>query len=283
MPELITTDGKRHYRVQRHWPILPDGMTVGQVSQLAVHPSGRLYAVQRDCPAVLVFSPDGTLEQCWEHPQLLSTDAGGVHGIGIAPDGMVLITTFDSHQVLGFSPNGELLLELGQFNEPTWGAPFNHPTGVAVAPNGDLFVTDGYGNARVHRFSAAGELILSWGEPGVGPGQFSCPHGVWIDSRGRVVVLDRDNHRIQVFDTQGTLLDIWLGFVKPMGIWSDGSGELFVSDQTPRICRVSEDGQILGAMRGFTVYPHGIAGDRDGNLFVAEQLPFGIAKYAVRR
>jgi DNA-binding beta-propeller fold protein YncE len=281
MQDLVTTDGRRRYRVHRNWARLPPGMEFGTISQLALDAKGRVFVVRRADPAVLVFAPDGAFERSWHHPQLTNVMAGGAHGVCVAPSGMLLVTSFDSHQVLGFDSGGRLLLELGRFNEPSWAAPFNHPTDIAVAANGDIFVTDGYGNARVHRFSATGEFITGWGEPGIGPGQFSCPHGAWITADGRVVVLDRDNNRAQIFDQNGRLLDIWTGFVKPMDIWGDASGDLFIADQTPRIARVDGDGRIVGAMRGFSVYPHGIWGDAAGNLYVAEQQPSGVAKYAV--
>ncbi|SED76645.1 6-bladed beta-propeller protein [Rhizobiales bacterium GAS191] len=278
MTGLVTTDGKRRYEVHRNWARLPKGMEFGPVSQLAVDGTGRVFVVQRAVPAVLVFAQDGAFEYDWHHPLLTNATGAGVHGVCVAPSGMLLITSFDSHQVLGFDGRGRLELELGRFNEPRWGEPFNHPTDVAVAANGDIFVTDGYGNARVHRFSSKGEFIAGWGEPGTGPGQFSCPHGIWISVEGKVIVLDRDNNRVQLFDVDGKLLDIWSSFVKPMDIWGDASGDLFISDQTPRIARVA-DGRIKGAMRGFTVYPHGIWGDSSGSLYVAEQQPSGVAKY----
>ena len=89
------------------------------------------------------------------------------------------------------------------------GGPFNLPTDIAFAPDGSMFMTDGYGNARVHKFSADAKYLFSWGEPGTAPGQFNLPHGVWIDSRGRVLVADRENDRVQVFDQNGKLLQVW--------------------------------------------------------------------------
>lgn len=270
----VVTDGRHRFRVRRDWARLPDGGSFGWVSQLAVDRAGHVVVVQRNDPAVMIFAPDGRLETAWHHPQLPT-----VHGVHACANGDLLICSFDAHQVLRFDRSGQLLQEFGRFHEPSWGRPFNHPTGVFEAPDGEIYVTDGYGNACVHRFAADGWLIHSWGEPGVEPGQFSCPHGIWITPDDRIVVLDRDNSRIQVFDRAGTLLAVWPGFVKPMGIWGNAAGELYVADQTPRIVRVDGAGRIVGAMRGFTVYPHGLGGDAEGNLFIAEQLPSGIAKY----
>jgi sugar lactone lactonase YvrE len=272
--DYVVTDGRRRYRVRRDWSRLPDGREFGWISQLAVDRAGAVIAVQRSEPAVLIFAPDGRLDRAWHHPQLPT-----VHGVFACADGDLLICSFDAHQILRFDRTGRLIRELGRFNEPSWNAPFNHPTGVFEASDGEIYVSDGYGNSCVHRFAAEGRLIRTWGAPGVGPGEFSCPHGIWITPDERVVVLDRDNSRIQLFDREGTLLDIWTGFVKPMGIWGNAAGELYVADQTPRIVRLDRDGRIVGAMRGFTVYPHGLGGDPDGNLFIAEQLPSGVAKY----
>jgi DNA-binding beta-propeller fold protein YncE len=271
---LVTTDGSSFYKVIRPWARLPGGREFGPVSQLVADSAGRVIVVQRIAPAVLIFAPDGSLETSWHHPKLAS-----VHGICLCADETLLITSFDLHQVLRFDKTGRLLQELGTFNRPAWNDPFNHPTDVAVAADGDMYVTDGYGNARVHRFGKDGCLIQSWGRPGVAPGEFCCPHGVWITPDNRVVVLDRDNSRAQVFDRDGHLLDVWPGLVKPMDIWGDAGGTLFVSDQTPRIVKLDARGRVAGGMRAFTIYPHGLWGDRAGNLFVAEQLPFGVAKY----
>jgi len=271
---LITTDGVSHYAVERNWAKLPAGQELGPISQLAVRSDGRVVVVQRSTPAVLVFAPDGRLEESWHHERLPS-----VHGIAFDTADNLFITSFDAHQVLRFNRDREITLELGTFNRPCWAGAFNHPTDMAVAADGEIYVTDGYGNARVHRFSPDGRLIASWGEPGIAPGQFACPHGVWVTADDRVIVLDRDNNRIQVFDRSGGLLDVWTGFTKPMDIWGDASGDLFVSDQTPRIVRLGGDGRVRGAMRAFSVYPHGLWGDGKGNLFVAELLPSGVAKY----
>jgi len=271
---VFLTDGLHSYRAIRPWARMPQGQEIGALSQLIVNDDGYVIACQRSSPAILIFAPDGSLHRAWDHPKLSS-----VHGIFLCADQTFFVTSFDRHQVLRFDIDGHLLQELGTFDRPTWGAPFNHPTDIGVSSNGDIFVTDGYGNARVHRFDPDGRLLLSWGQPGTGPSEFSCPHGVWINAQDRVIVLDRDNNRIQVFDTEGVLASIWSGFVKPMDIWGNASGEFFVSDQTPRISRVDKSGTIIGAMRGFTAYPHGLWGDRHGNLFIAEQLPAGIAKY----
>ena len=108
------------------------------------------------------------------------------------------------------------------------GPPFNRPTKAAIGPNGDIFVSDGYGNARIHRFSSAGELIESWGELGSGPGQFNVPHGVWV-ADDRVFVADRENDRVQIFSLAGELLEIWDHVQRPTDIYVDTQGLVYIS------------------------------------------------------
>jgi hypothetical protein len=274
---LVVTDGRRQYRVHRPWARLPNGREFGRISQIAVARDGRVVVVQRDAPAVLLFAPDGELDNTWHHRKLDS-----VHGVAAAPDGSLLITSFDLHQVLRFDLDGHLLQELGTESGPRWDEPFNHPTDVAVDPrNGDLVVSDGYGNARLHRFDREGRLLHSWGEPGSDVGQFACPHGVWVMHDGRVVAVDRDNDRLQIFAGDGTFIEQWRGLCRPMDIWSDGE-TIFVSDQTPSVVALDTAGRVVGRARAFSVYPHGLWGDAEGNIFVAEQLPSGVAKYEVK-
>jgi hypothetical protein len=110
------------------------------------------------------------------------------------------------------------------------GPPFNHPTNLAVGPNGDLYVSDGYGNARVHRFSGSGALRQSWGEPGAEPGQFHNPHGLWVHPDGRVFVADRSNNRIQIFSPDGEFLEMWTDTHRPEQIFVDPDGLVYVGE-----------------------------------------------------
>lgn len=208
-----------------------------------------------------------------------------------------------------FTPDGELLLTLGTRGVPSdtgydgkalatiarSGPPFNRPTNLAVAPDGDLYVTDGYGNARVHRFTSAGALRASWGSPGGGPGEFRLPHGIAILADGRVLVADRENDRIQLFDLEGTYLDEWLEIQRPTHLtvgpdglvyvselpWLRGQRSLrfgeIVADLFGRVTALTTDGDVVARWGGgapgtpgaFTA-PHGIAVDSRGDVYVAE-------------
>ena len=229
------------------------------------------------------------------------------HGITIGPDDTVYCTDDGDHTVRRLTPEGRLLGTLGTSGRPSdsgydgtnltsitrGGPPFNRPTNLAVAPNGDLYVSDGYGNARVHRFTAAGELIQSWGEPGTGPGQFMLPHGIAVHADGRVFVCDRENDRIQIFGAEGS----WRGeittvqrptqvlfahgrYVSELG-WRAGQRSfrsgVVASDLPSRISVLEEDGQVITRVGGpdpcapgSFCAAHGIAVDAEGDLYVAE-------------
>ncbi|PRF59629.1 hypothetical protein C6Q28_15905 [Burkholderia multivorans] len=223
-----------------------------------------------------VFSPDGRLERVFTHPLLTSG-----HGMYITAQDDLFVVTYDAHQVLHFDPNQELVKALGTFNEPHWEAPFNHPTDVAVGAEGDIYVADGYGNAQVHRFASDGSYLNGWGTPGISAGEFSTPHAIWVLPDERVLVVDRDNDRIQVFDRNGAVLDEWRGLVRPMDIWADPEGQrIYVTEQAPRITCLDSAGVVIGRARTFGIYPHGIWGAPDGSLYVAEQgYPHQIVKY----
>jgi len=270
---LVVVLGDRRYRVEHGWGKLPAERRLGQVSQIAVDSRGRVYVFQRAEPPVLVFEPTGVL--CGAFAEGRIADA---HGIAVAPDDRVLLVDRDAHQILIFSHEGELLGTLGERHRPRHGAPFNHPAGVAVAPDGEIYVADGYGNAMVHRFTGSGEHRQSWGRPGRGPGEFTTPHAVWVDRRGRVLVADRENDRVQVFDREGRYLAEWRDFYHPMDIYEDADGLTYVTDQIPRLSQLAPDGTLTGRCRPSFNTPHGVWGAPDGAIFIAEMTPSQIVR-----
>jgi DNA-binding beta-propeller fold protein YncE len=243
-PDFFMTDGASNYRMVRPWQKPSPRGGVGVISQLALDSRGRVFVLQRTAPQLLIYRADGSLN--------------------------VYLVSYDAHQVLALDASLNPRFELGNFNAPRWGAPFNHPTDVAVAPDGEIYVSDGYGNACVHRFSAQGEHIGTWGGVGQGPGEFSTPHGVWVLADNRVAVCDRDNDRVQLFDREGAYLTQWTGLLRPMDIWSNGT-DVFVTEQAPRVSRLDLSGTVRGRFRTFGVYGHGLWGGADGSLYVAEQ------------
>jgi len=253
--------GTRRYAVVASWNQSP----LGHVSQLALDSAGKVYVFQRTGPPIVVLSAKGEFVDSWGTGQISDP-----HGIFITADDRVLLVDRDAHQVMIFDTGGQLCTTLGERHHPRFGLPFNHPTDVAVAPSGEIYVCDGYGNAHVHCFSAEGEHRRTWGGIGTGPGKFSTPHGIWITADGRVLVADRENNRIQIFTGDGTYLAEWGDLYHPMDIYGAADGTIFVTDQAPRIVAFSPQGEVLGRCKAVATYSHGIWGDADGNLFLSE-------------
>ncbi len=267
MGEWIVVLGTRRYRVQPSWACLPGGGPLEALSQVAVDSSGRVYALQRTDPPVRVFEPDGRYVMTIGDGLILDS-----HGIAVDPQDRIWVADRDAHQLVAFDRDGHVLARLGDRGEPRLELPFNHPTDVAFAADGEIYVSDGYGNARVHRFAPDGRHLGSWGEPGRGPAQFSTPHAVWVDNRDRVLVADRENDRIQVFDREGRFLTMWDDVYRPMDIFETPEGVL-VSDQVPRVTLFDHDGQVAGRCRPVLNGAHGIWGSPDGSIYCAEMIP----------
>lgn len=226
--------GGRAYELVADWPQLPVGCVLEQTS-IATDSFDRVYLFNRGEHPVMVFSSQGELVDTWGAGYF-----GSAHGLFIDSEDALYLPNFRRHAVCKFSTTGELLMTLGTLDapgDPDWDGdvrsairapvarahpPFICPTDVAVDREGRIFCSDGYGNARVHRFSKNGALECSWGEPGTGPGQFHVVHGIWVHSDGRVFVADRENNRVQVFTSDGELLDVWDGFDHPCDIFIDG-------------------------------------------------------------
>jgi DNA-binding beta-propeller fold protein YncE len=266
--DLVVLLSDRRYAVVRPWGVLPAHIEYGVVSHVAVDSHDNLYVFQRGEPPVVVFDPTGGYLQSWGSGLIADP-----HGIFITPDDLVVLIDRDGHQVLGFDTSGNARFTLGDREHPQLQAPFNHPADVAVAPNGDIYVADGYANSAVHRFSGDGELKQTWGKQGDGPGEFTTPHAVWVDSEGRVLVADRENNRIQVFTGDGDYLDSWGDHYHPMDIYVDADGLIYVTDQIPRLSVLAADGRLIGRCRPVLYGAHGVWGDSRGNLYLAEASP----------
>ena len=314
------------YRLVDGWAKLPGGRQIGAVGDVDVDPDGaHIWAVLRcdapgekfgyecldsDLPVVVKFAPDGNA---------VAMFGGGLfiwpHGLEVDRQGNVWVTDAApvertsgadgrgrGHQVVKFSPRGDVLMRLG-----TPGVPgndqthFNAPSDVVVADNGDIFVADGHGDAtnnRVVKFRSDGTFVKAWGRTGYGPGEFRTLHAIAIDARGRVFVGDRSNNRIQLFDQDGTYLTSWTQFGRPSGIFFDHLGRIVVADsESDDIENPGWDMGIrigdaaTGAVREFILYPWGDprvrAGtgaefavvDREGNIYGGEPRPRRLQKY----
>ena len=262
---LVVGTGAWVYDVIRPWGVVPSGQSLGLISHVAVDSRDRVYFYQRKDPPILVFDADGNLLAAWGDGRI--RDA---HGIYIGPDDHLYVCNRDEHEVLKLTPEGRVILTLGQRGRPALQAPFNPPADVAVAANGDIYVADGYGNAAVHRFSAEGKHLSSWGAPGDGPAQFTTPHGIWVDAAERVLVADRENNRVQLFSPEGDVYGQWGDVYPPMDIYADAEGTIYVTDQIPRITMFAPDGRMLARGRPVAMGAHGVWGDSRGNLYLAE-------------
>ena len=266
-PLIVTLAGRR-YAVERNWAQEPAKLAKAMVSQVAVDSAGRVHMFRRGDPPVLVFEPDGSFAYAYGEGRI--ADA---HGIYIDRDDRVFLADRDAHEIIACTPAGQELLRLGNRNSPKWERPFNHPTDIAVAADAEIYVSDGYGNARVHRFTPDGEYLGGWGEVGTGQGQFMTPHAVWVDGQNRVLVADRENDRVQLFTRDGTFIEEWYGLCRPMDIFVDAVGVIYVTDQVPSLTAFASDGRRLGRCRPSLNGAHGIFGDANGNLFLAEINP----------
>jgi sugar lactone lactonase YvrE len=288
------------------WEQLPDGYSHPDVTDVATDSQDRVYLLCRtDKPEtpdhpVLVYDRDG---------RFLRSFGEGVislhpHGITIGPDDMIYITDLD-HTVRKLTPDGEVVMTLGSKGVPDdRGGPFNKPSNTAIAPNGDLYVAGGYGQSRIHHFSADGKLIKSWGETGHGAGQIFDPHGIWVDREGRVFEADRSNNRLQIFSPDGEYLDEWTNTQRPNQIFMDADGRVYVGEgswrpgtrtfqhgaeiqvteannEPARVAVFDADGTVLARWGGTHALadacqpgnfasPHGLCVDSQGNIYVAE-------------
>jgi DNA-binding beta-propeller fold protein YncE len=272
---LFVALGQQRYLVERPWGEVPSGG--GKVTDVVCDANGHVFVLLRaDCyvddalPTVIELAPDGRRLAAW------GEDIADGHMLSIGLDGRIYVVDRDAHEIVVFDRTGRRVGGLGQRHRPN--TPFNHPCDVAIAPSGDIYVADGYGASRVHRFGANGDLIATWGTPGKGPAQFSTPHGIWALADGRVAVTDRENDRLQVFSATGELESVWADFYHPMDIFQDADDRLYVTDQVPRLSMLAADGTLLARCRPVLNGAHGMWGDAEGNLYMAEMNPSRITK-----
>lgn len=268
-------NGKFKYEFVAGWDKLPNGWKYTQVAGVAVDSQDRVYVYNRGEHPVIVYDREGNFLNSWGEGFLKHA-----HGIFIDSNDYVYLADRFMQTVLKFTTSGELLMMLGTKDVASKDeSPFNHLTDVAVSPEGEIYVSDGYGNSRLHKFSPDGKLILSWGRPGNAPGQFKLPHSVWVDRRNRVLAADRENHRIQVFTTNGEFITQWTGLLQPCDLFVDSDDNLYVAELQSRVSILNLEGELLAQFGGEKsnepgqfVAPHGIWTDSKGDLYVGEVL-----------
>jgi DNA-binding beta-propeller fold protein YncE len=282
-------DGDFQFTYAEPWAKLPGGMSFKECPGVAVDSQDNVFVLTRGEHPVMVFNRDGNFLRSFGEGLFTHR----THGLYIAHDDSLLIADDGLHTIQKFNAQGEKLMEIGERNnpKPKWGGePFNRPTSAAIMPsNGDIYVSDGYGNARIHVFTGSGDYKFSWGSAGIDAGEFMRPHNIAVDADDRVYVVDRESHRVQVFDAKGTFITMWSNIHRPdcMVLWKDYIyiGELNGMaglDDAPgmghRVGVYDLDGKLqarFGALEegegaGQFIAPHGIAVDSHGALYVAE-------------
>ena len=263
------------YIVVEGWGKLPEGWRYTQVSGVAVDSRDNAYVFCRGEHPVIIFDRKGEFLGSWGEGVFTQP-----HGIYIDVDDHVYCIDSGDHTVRKTTVDGEMLMTLGTEGKPAAeGDPFNRPTDAGISPTGEIYVTDGYGNARVHKFSPEGVHLFSWGKPGDGPGQFDLPHGVWVDGEGRVYVADRQNNRIQIFTSEGKYIEAWTDLKRPCSIRIDEGGRVHVAELAARMSVLDRKGRVLArwggeesTVPGLFRAPHCACTDSRGDLYVGEVL-----------
>jgi DNA-binding beta-propeller fold protein YncE len=302
--------GRDRYEVVDGFFKRPKGWTFVEVADVGVDSDDNVYVFCRGAHPVMIFDKAGNFLDAWgemgEHYFAFP------HGLSVGPDGFVYTADSRDHTVRKWTKDGKLVMTLGSLhqNAPAFsGKPFNRPTHATVASNGDVYVSDGYGNAKIHCFSQQGELKFSWGAQGNGPGEFNTVHSVFIDhdDNDTVYAADRFNNRIQFFTPAGRFLGQWDNLLLPQSVRKGPDGAFYVAELAHRVTVLSKDGTVLarwgggvevddaeiggvalalpaapsrnpmvrGRVRndpgpGLFCAPHGIAVDSEGSFYVAE-------------
>ncbi|MGA2955602.1 MAG: peptidyl-alpha-hydroxyglycine alpha-amidating lyase family protein [Thermodesulfobacteriota bacterium] len=284
--------GRFTYEAQAGWAKLPKGWSFLEVVDVAVDAQDRVYVFTRGEHPLLIFDREGNLLASWGEGLFKRP-----HGITMGPKETLYLIDDGGHAVYQFTLGGKLLMTLGTPGKGAGfmsGQPFNQPTKVARDPKtGELYISDGYGNARVHKYTSDGKYLFSWGECGTDPGQFNLVHSVVLDRAGRVFVADRENHRIQIFDSQGKFLAIWNNVHRPCGLHIAGEGEelVYVGELAPpfpfsqnypnvggRISIYDLKGNRLARLGDIRageephqfLAPHGLAVNSRGDIYIGE-------------
>jgi sugar lactone lactonase YvrE len=245
---------------------------------VAVGASGLVAVLQRTDPyteagpdPVVVLTRDGVVMRTFGAGVL--ADA---HKIAADAAGRFWVVDRDAHEIVAFDETGAVVARLGKRHHPL--EPFNHPSDIAFAPEGMIVVADGYAGGRVHVFAGDGRHRHTFGEVGTAPGQFLTVHGIWVTIRSEIVVADRENSRLQVFDMGGKLLRMLDAFHRPSDIWGDAAGRLYISDAVPTLTCLSPDFETIGRCRPVLNGAHGICGSAEGVVYLAEGTPSRISR-----
>lgn len=259
------------YKVAPEWPTLPAGWNFGEVAGVEADSRGRVYVFHRGPHPLIEFESGGKFVRSWLEDMITRA-----HTVRVDHQGNIWAIDVGGHVVLKMNPQGRVIMVLGRKGQAGAGQNnFDQPTDVAVTPNGDFYVSDGYGNSRVVKFSPEGNYSLEWGKKGTGPGEFNLPHAVVLDARGRVYVSDRENRRIQIFDGTGKFLAEWKNIGSFSGLEMTPDQQIWAAGGA-RVVLLNLEGQIVGSLAppgklpGQVNSAHGIAVGPGGEVYVAE-------------
>ena len=281
--------GSFQYVEVEGWAKLPTEVSLGEVAAVAVDPQDRVYLFTRGPHPVIALDRDGNVLRTFGHGVFKSP-----HGIHVGSDGNLFCTDNGDHTVRQCTPEGRVLLEIGARGAAApfmSGLPFHSCTHTALSPKGDIYVSDGYGNACIHKYSPDGRRLHTWGGSGCAPGEFFLPHNLVCDDAGWIHVADRENHRIQVFDGEGRYETQWNNLHRPCALCKGGDGNYYVGELGtflapfldfpnlgPRLSVLDSRGQLLARLSGGPagigpgrfIAPHGIAVDSNSDIYLAE-------------
>lgn len=287
--ESVLGSGDFRYRPAPNWETLPPGYKWREVAAVAVDGSDNVYVFNRGEHPMMVFDSDGNFIKSWGEGVFTRA-----HGVSLGPDDTLYCSDDGDHTVRQCTLDGKVLMTLGVPGEPAplfSGDPFNRCTHTALDPKtGDIYVSDGYGNSRVHKYSPDGKLLFSWGAPGTDPGEFSIAHNIVTDSDGYVYVADRENHRIQIFDSNGRFEEQWPNVHRPCARYISREQHIYVGELGwgmsvqrnvpnigPRVSALDRRGNTLarlgsgyGLGEGQFISPHGICIDSANSIYVGE-------------
>jgi DNA-binding beta-propeller fold protein YncE len=300
VPRLGASAATLGYKEALDWPILatnaagtPAAWNFIQVSGVAIDSRGHILVLHRGAHPLLEFESTGKFVRPWDNVIFsegkvatiaagdrapgrsiysavygpAGCDSCGAHSVRVDPEHNIWVVDAAGQVIYKMDPQGKVIMQLGQRGVAGMGHnSFNLPTDVAFAPNGDFYVSDGYANARVVKFSHDGKYLLEWGTRGTGPGQFELPHNVVVDALGRVYVTDRENQRIEVFDANGKFLNQWLTFEGVSGLVMTKDQHLWAG-----AVLLNLEGQVVGRLpNGSAASGHGIAVSDSGDVYLAQ-------------
>lgn len=271
-----------NYELVSDWPQLPEGWNFGPTTGVGVDSKNNVYVYHRGPHPIMCFSADGTFLRSWGDGII-----SGPHGLAVDRDDNVWVTDIGAHTVVKFTPKGRVLMVLGQKGTATeTETTFNMPTHVAFGPSDEIYVSDGYGNSRIVKFSSDGRYLTAWGKKGKAAGEFDAPHSLAIDAQGQVYVGDRENYRVQIFDPNGKFISEWTHLGSPWGLYLGSDGYLYMSDgYNDRVSKLNLQGQLLGTFGkqgrapGELYFAHHISLGKNGEIYVAEVQNWRVSKF----